>query len=121
MNSFCFTSRLLHFKKRWMQQKPNKDETQAVMTLLIGLWNNVDFTHVASGFHREKAAFMEVTNSLDDLIIFSASWEEHLTNLRAVLSRLQELGLSTKPSKYQFAMTECTYLGREWSGQTTRR
>ena len=48
---------------------------------------------------------------LDDLIIFSSTWENHLTHLRAVLSRLQELGLTTKPSKCQFGMTECTYLG----------
>ena len=32
-------------------------------------------------------------------------------HLKAVLSRLQELGLTTKPSKCQFAMTECMYLG----------
>ena len=48
---------------------------------------------------------------LDDLIIFSTTWEDHLTYLKAVLSRLQELGLTTKPLKCQFAMTECMYLG----------
>ena len=60
---------------------------------------------VIRGLHKFANAY------LDDLIIFSASWEDHLTHLRAVLSRLQELGLSAKPSKCQFAMTECTYLG----------
>ena len=48
---------------------------------------------------------------LDDLIIFSTSWEDHLIHLRTVLSRLQESGLTTKKSKCQFEMTECTYLG----------
>ena len=47
---------------------------------------------------------------LDDLIVFSSTWENHLSHLRAVLSRLQELGLTTKPSKCQFGMTECTYM-----------
>ena len=47
---------------------------------------------------------------LDDLIVFSSTWEDHLSHLRAVLSRLQELGLITKPSKCQFGMKECTYL-----------
>ena len=60
---------------------------------------------VIRGLHKFANAY------LDDLIIFSASWEEHKTHLRAVLRRLQELGLSTKPSKCQFTMTECTYLG----------
>ena len=65
MNSFCFATRLLHsVKKRWMQQKTNEDETQAVLALLKGLRNNVDFTDVASGFHSEKAAFLEVTKIL---------------------------------------------------------
>ena len=48
---------------------------------------------------------------LDDLIVFITSWESHLSNLRAILSRLNEVGLTTKPSKCQFAMAECTYLG----------
>ena len=57
------------------------------------------------GMHKFASAY------LDDLIVFSSIWEDHLTHLRAVLSRLQELGLTTKPSKCQFGMSECTYLG----------
>ena len=60
---------------------------------------------VIRGMHKFASAY------LDDLNIFSTTWEDHLTHLRAVLSRLQELRLTTKPSKCQFAMTECTYLG----------
>ena len=48
---------------------------------------------------------------LDDLIMFSATWEDHLSHLRAVLVRLREVGLTTKPSKCQLAMAQCTYLG----------
>ena len=60
---------------------------------------------VIRGMHKFASAY------LDDLIIFSTTWEDHLTHLKAVLSRLQDLGLTTKLSKCQFAMTECTYLG----------
>ena len=60
---------------------------------------------VIRGMHKFASAY------LDDLIIFSTTWEDHLTHLKAVLCQLQELGLTTKPSKCQFAMTECTYLG----------
>jgi len=48
---------------------------------------------------------------LDDLIIFSKTWEDHLVHVRAVLDRLKEVGLTVKPSKCQLAMAECTYLG----------
>ena len=48
---------------------------------------------------------------LDDLVIFSSSWEEHLDHLRKVLKHLQEAGLTAKPSKCQFAMKQCVYLG----------
>ena len=48
---------------------------------------------VIRGMHQFASAY------LDDLIIISTTREDHLTHLRAVLSRLQELGLTTKPSK----------------------
>ena len=48
---------------------------------------------------------------LDDLIVFSATWENHLSHLRTVLVRLREVGLTIKPSKCQLAMAQCTYLG----------
>ena len=48
---------------------------------------------------------------LDDLIIFSESWETHLTHLRMVLERLHQAGLTAKARKCEFAATECVYLG----------
>ena len=44
-------------------------------------------------------------------MIFSETWEEHLEHLRSILSRLRESGLTAKPSKCQYAMEHCTYLG----------
>lgn len=48
---------------------------------------------------------------LDDLVVYSESWEEHLQHLSQVLSCLRKAGLSAKPSKCQFAMDQCVYLG----------
>ncbi len=48
---------------------------------------------------------------LDDLIIFSESWEEHLYHLRTVLDRLRESGLTAKSKKCQLGMSYCVYLG----------
>ena len=48
---------------------------------------------------------------LDDLVIHSSTWEDHLRQIRAVLERLREAGLTAKPRKCQFAMSKCVYLG----------
>ena len=48
---------------------------------------------------------------LDDILIYSATLEEHLTRLEAVFRRLKECGLKLKPSKCEFLKRECHYLG----------
>ena len=48
---------------------------------------------------------------LDDLVIFSSSWPDHMQHLRAVIQRLQGAGLTVKPRKCQLGMTKCIYLG----------
>ena len=48
---------------------------------------------------------------IDDLIIFSKSWEEHVSHIRAVLERLKGAWLTAKLSKCCFGTTSCTYLG----------
>ena len=47
----------------------------------------------------------------DDVIIFSSSWEEHLSHLRSVFTRLREAGLTAKPPICTLGATTCTYLG----------
>ena len=48
---------------------------------------------------------------LDDIIIFSTSFPDHLARLQGVLSRLCEAGLKLKPSKCHFTRKEVHYLG----------
>ena len=48
---------------------------------------------------------------LDDLIIFSKTWDEHLTHLEKVLERLGQSGLTAKLKKCQFGTNNCHYLG----------
>jgi len=47
---------------------------------------------------------------LNDLIIFSVSWEDHLVHVHPMLDRLRSMGLTAEPFKCQLAMRECTYL-----------
>ena len=40
---------------------------------------------------------------MDDIVVYSASWAEHLQNIRTVLQRLREKMLYVKRSKCEFA------------------
>ncbi|GFQ94585.1 retrovirus-related Pol polyprotein from transposon 412 [Trichonephila clavata] len=51
------------------------------------------------------------TPYLDDIAIFSETWEEHLEHLEEILNRLKKANLTIKPSKCKFAQQEVQYLG----------
>ena len=48
---------------------------------------------------------------IDDVIVHSKTWEEHLVHLRIVLERLRKNGLTAKPSKCEWGASSLTYLG----------
>ena len=48
---------------------------------------------------------------LDDILVFSSSFSDHLERLEVVFKRLRHHGLKIKPSKCQFFRRECNYLG----------
>ena len=48
---------------------------------------------------------------LDDVIIFSRTWEDHLVHLRETLGRLRKHGLTAKPSKSVWGVAKLIYLG----------
>eukprot|EP00731_Ephydatia_muelleri_P014418 Em0008g138a len=48
---------------------------------------------------------------IDDLVIYSQTWEEHICHLRDILTRLRAAKLTARPEKCQLGMRHCTYLG----------
>lgn len=52
-----------------------------------------------------------VVHFVDDVLVFSVSWEEHLANIRSLLNRVRESGLKLKPSKCCVGFSIVRYLG----------
>ncbi|CAC5379676.1 Retrovirus-related Pol polyprotein from transposon 297 [Mytilus coruscus] len=48
---------------------------------------------------------------VDDILVFSKSFEEHLSHLEQVFTRLRDANLTLKPSKCVFAAKDVKYLG----------
>ena len=63
---------------------------------------------VLAGLHWETCLFY-----LDDIIVFSSTWEEHLTRLRQVFERLRHANLKLGADKCTFATKEVNYLGHQ--------
>ena len=65
---------------------------------------------VLSGLNPEDGPDF-VSVYIDDVLVFSRTWEEHLQHVRAVLGRLQEAKLKLKAVKCRFGRAEVEYLG----------
>ena len=61
---------------------------------------------VLAGLHWETCLFY-----LDDIVVFSSPWEEHLARLREVFERLRHANLKLGAAKCTFAAKEVSYLG----------
>lgn len=83
-----------------------------------------EFNVMPFGLHNAPATFQRAMQEvlrglnwkfvlvyLDDVIIFSKSFEEHLDHLKQVLERFRSVGLKLQPKKCTFAQKEVKYLG----------
>ena len=61
---------------------------------------------VLAGLHWETCLFY-----LDNIIVFAATWKEHLARLRQVFERLRQAKLKLGAEKCTFAANEVNYLG----------
>ena len=52
---------------------------------------------------------------LDDVVIFSETFDSHISDLQEVLSRLKSAGLKLNPEKCRFSEQSCIYLGHHIS------
>lgn len=104
-------------------QIPLKKESRHITSFCVP-WNLYQFKRVPMGlavgaqtltrlldsmFHDIK--FKYVFNYLDDLLVYSETFQEHLDHLEEVLGRLRDGGLTVNPEKVTFARPEISFLG----------
>lgn len=61
--------------------------------------------------------FQIVLVYLDDLLVFSQTFQEHLERLETVLKRFQEIGFKVKVEKCHFLQSEVKFLGHRVSAE----
>ena len=52
---------------------------------------------------------------LDDVLIISETFEQHMQDLQEVFHRFKQAGLKLSPQKCKFAQQKCVFLGHEIS------
>ena len=107
-------------KGYWQIPMDQQDREKTAFSSPLGLFQ---FTVMPFGLSGASASFQRMMDQtlrglndfvgvyLDDIIIHSSTWKEHLVHLQQVLERLQDAGLTLKLKKCEFGAAECTYLG----------
>jgi hypothetical protein len=57
---------------------------------------------------------------MDDLVVYSTSFSEHLTHLQEVLARLERAGFTLNRDKIHLAQKEISFLGHSFSAEGIR-
>ena len=98
-------------------------ESDFQKTVFCMPWGKYEFLRMSFGLRNAPATFQRCMNSvlqgmngysnayIDDIIVFSKSWEEHVRHITCVLSRLRSIGIRVKPSKCEWGATSLQYLG----------
>ena len=101
-----------------------KEKDKAKTALQVGTLGFYECNRVPFGLCNAPATFQRLMERcmgelnlrdcliyLDDIIIFSTTFEEHVERLQAVFERLQENNLKLKPSKCKLFRSKVSYLG----------
>lgn len=96
-----------------------EDVHKTAVTTPFGLF---EFPVMCFGLRNAAQTFQRLVNSIlagldfvfayvDDVLIASASSEQHVDHVRAVLGRFEEFGIAINPAKCVYAVSSLTFLG----------
>ncbi|XP_078237133.1 uncharacterized protein LOC144584609 [Pogona vitticeps] len=120
-----FISSLDLVKGYWQLRIDPRDQEKTAFCSPFGLY---EFRVLSFGLRNAPATFQRLMDQtlaglsdftvayIDDIGIFSNTWEDHLIHLELVLQRLSAAGLTVKASKCQLGSPEIKYLGHMVGG-----
>ncbi len=85
-------------------------------------WGKYEYLYMLFGLRNSPSTFKRLMDLvwtellpctrayMDDVVIFSTTWDDHKQHLKAVLGCLLEVGLTAKPTKCVWANATCSYL-----------
>lgn len=78
------------------------------------------FQRVLAGVIRRNKLNEFAVNYIDDILVFSKSYEEHVKHVELVFKALYEQGFKLNRKKCEFAQEKITYLGHELGNNTIK-
>ena len=115
-------------KGYWQIRMNIEDKENNAFSSTLGLFQFVrmPFGLVNAGATYERmmrkllSGMQGVANYVDDVIVSSATWEEHMFSLRELFKRVKEASLTMNPSKCSVAYTQVDFAGHKvGAGQLT--
>ena len=127
MSGHKFFTRMDFSKDYWQVGLPDNCKHLTAFETPQGLFpfKTMPFGLVNSGatfcrLMQQVQANVPNVDSVDDMWIFTETWEAHMTSLRQVLDRLPSAKLTAKPSKCMIGYSSIECLGHNIVGQTVR-
>jgi len=75
---------------------------------------------ILSNIFSDKSRFHSLACYVDDILIYSNDWNDHIQQLELALKTLQENRISCSPTKTEIGFAEVEYLGHWLSAESVR-